>query len=78
MSLSGNVLSNDAGVTITEGSWITVSSKHHCIYIGKAAYNRRVSRNTWRASRWRWNPRKRRCLSTWPRLMRPTGKSSIP
>lgn len=38
MSLSGNVLSNDAGVTITEGSWITVSSKHHCIYIGKAAY----------------------------------------
>jgi hypothetical protein len=25
-------------LTITEGSWITVSSKHHCIYLGKAAY----------------------------------------
>ena len=38
MNLTGNTLVNDTGVCITEGSWITVSSKHHYIYIGKASY----------------------------------------
>jgi len=38
MNLDGDVLVNEAGLTITEESWITVSSKHHCIYIGKASY----------------------------------------
>jgi hypothetical protein len=38
MSLGENVITNKEGVTITEGEWITVSSKHHCIYIGKAQY----------------------------------------
>jgi hypothetical protein len=38
MSLVGSTLVNDDDVCITEGSWITVSSKHHYIYIGKASY----------------------------------------
>jgi hypothetical protein len=38
MNLAGDTLVNDAGVCISEGSWITVSSKHHFIYIGKASY----------------------------------------
>ena len=38
MSLAENAISNDAGIIIHEGEWITVSSKHHCIYIGKANY----------------------------------------
>jgi len=38
MSLKEDVLANEEGLTITEGSWITVSSKHHCIYLGRANY----------------------------------------
>ncbi len=38
MDLRDNVLVNDDGLVITEGSWITVSSKHHCIYLGEASY----------------------------------------
>jgi hypothetical protein len=38
MNLAGNTLFNDAGICITEESWVTVSSKHHYIYIGKASY----------------------------------------
>lgn len=38
MSLAENAIANDAGIIIHEGEWITVSSKHHCIYIGKANY----------------------------------------
>jgi hypothetical protein len=38
MSLGENAIVNDAGMIIREGDWITVSSKHHCIYIGKANY----------------------------------------
>jgi len=38
MDLKDNTLVNNEGVVITEGSWITVSSKHHCIYIGKASF----------------------------------------
>jgi hypothetical protein len=38
MDLAENALINDTGMIIHEGSWITVSSKHHCIYIGKATY----------------------------------------
>ncbi|MCX6246761.1 MAG: hypothetical protein NTW10_03415 [Bacteroidetes bacterium] len=38
MSLAENAIVNEAGVVLHEGDWITVSSKHHCIYIGKANY----------------------------------------
>jgi len=38
MDLGENVITNKAGVIINEGDWITVSSRHHCIYIGKAKY----------------------------------------
>ena len=38
MNLGENVLTNNSGVIINEGDWITVSSRHHCIYIGKARY----------------------------------------
>lgn len=38
MSLAENAITNDTGMIIQEGEWITVSSKHHCIYIGKANY----------------------------------------
>ena len=38
MNLADNAITNDTGMIIHEGSWITVSSKHHCIYIGKANY----------------------------------------
>lgn len=38
MSLAANTIANDAGMIIHEGEWITVSSKHRSIYIGKANY----------------------------------------
>jgi phosphoenolpyruvate synthase/pyruvate phosphate dikinase len=38
MNLAGNAIANDDGTVIEEGSWITVSSKHRSIYIGKASY----------------------------------------
>jgi len=38
MELEENALRNDSGAVIREGDWITVSSKHHFIYIGKANY----------------------------------------
>jgi hypothetical protein len=38
MNLKENAITNDEGIIIREGDWITVSSKHHCIYIGKANY----------------------------------------
>ncbi len=38
IDLEEDVISNALGITIHEGDWITVSSKHHCIYIGKANY----------------------------------------
>ena len=38
MSLAENAITNEAGIIIHEGEWITVSSKHHCIYTGKANY----------------------------------------
>jgi hypothetical protein len=38
MSLGENAISYNSGITIHEGDWITVSSRHHCIYIGKAHY----------------------------------------
>jgi hypothetical protein len=38
MSLGENAISNNSGITIHEGDWITVSSRHHCIYTGKAHY----------------------------------------
>ncbi len=38
MSLHENSISNTAGMIIHEGDWITVSSKHHCIYFGKANF----------------------------------------
>ncbi len=38
MNLAENSIINEAGIVIEEGSWITVSSKHHSIYIGKASY----------------------------------------
>lgn len=38
MSLADNAITNDQGMVIREEEWITVSSKHHCIYIGKANY----------------------------------------
>jgi len=38
MRLEGNAIINDAGVTINEGDWVTVSSKRHCIFLGKATY----------------------------------------
>lgn len=38
MNLAENAITNDTGMIIQEGEWITVSSKHHCIYIGKANY----------------------------------------
>lgn len=38
MSLAENAIINEAGIIIEEGSWVTVSSKHHSIYIGKANY----------------------------------------
>jgi hypothetical protein len=38
MSLSENAISNETGIVIHEGEWITLSSKHHCIYVGKANY----------------------------------------
>lgn len=38
MTLAENAIHNDAGMVIREGDWITVSSRHHCIYFGKATY----------------------------------------
>ncbi|MCX6249436.1 MAG: hypothetical protein NTX61_01670 [Bacteroidetes bacterium] len=38
MTLAENAVFNDAGMILREGDWITVSSRHHCIYIGKATY----------------------------------------
>jgi hypothetical protein len=38
MELGEEAITNDSGNTIREGAWITVSSKHHCIYLGKANY----------------------------------------
>lgn len=38
MELGEEAITNDSGNTIREGAWITVSSKHHCIYSGKANY----------------------------------------
>ncbi len=38
MSLTENAIANEAGMIIHEGEWITVSSKHRSIYIGKAHY----------------------------------------
>ena len=38
MNLGENAITNKAGVIISEGDWITVSSRHHCIYIGKAHF----------------------------------------
>jgi hypothetical protein len=38
MTLGENAITNKEGVIIREGEWITVSSKHHCIYTGKANY----------------------------------------
>ena len=38
MTLGENAITNKEGVIINEGDWITVSSRHHCIYIGKAKY----------------------------------------
>jgi len=38
INLAGNTITNESGMIIREGSWVTVSSKHHCIYIGKANY----------------------------------------
>jgi phosphoenolpyruvate synthase/pyruvate phosphate dikinase len=38
MYLTENTISNMAGTCIREGEWITVSSKHHCIYLGKAHF----------------------------------------
>jgi hypothetical protein len=38
MDLSETGLTNGPGMVIREGSWVTVSSKHHCIYVGKATY----------------------------------------
>ncbi len=38
MKLCGDVICNDAGMVIHEGEWITVSSKNHCIYAGKASF----------------------------------------
>ena len=38
IELAENTISNASGIIIHEGDWITVSSKHHCIYLGKANY----------------------------------------
>ena len=38
IDLGENAIINESGITIHEGDWITVSSKHHCIYLGKANY----------------------------------------
>lgn len=38
MRLSEGAIVNETGIVIREGDWITVSSKHHCIYVGKATY----------------------------------------
>jgi hypothetical protein len=38
MQLCGNTLVNENNMTIQEGDWITVSSKRHAIYLGKADY----------------------------------------
>jgi phosphoenolpyruvate synthase/pyruvate phosphate dikinase len=38
MNLGENAITNKEGVIINEEDWITVSSRHHCIYIGKAHY----------------------------------------
>jgi len=38
MNLEEDAITNEAGIIIREGSWITVSSRHHSIYIGKANY----------------------------------------
>jgi phosphoenolpyruvate synthase/pyruvate phosphate dikinase len=38
IDLAENAISNASGIIIHEGDWITVSSKHHCIYLGKANY----------------------------------------
>ncbi|MCK9203149.1 MAG: hypothetical protein M0P58_01785 [Bacteroidales bacterium] len=38
MRLEENAIINAENVTLHEGDWITVSSKHHCIYIGKATF----------------------------------------
>jgi phosphoenolpyruvate synthase/pyruvate phosphate dikinase len=38
MDLGENAITNKEGVIINEEDWITVSSRHHCIYIGKAHY----------------------------------------
>jgi hypothetical protein len=38
MTLGENAITNKEGFTINERDWITVSSKHHCIYTGKAHY----------------------------------------
>ena len=38
MQLCGNTLMNENNMTIREGDWITVSSKRHSIYLGKAVY----------------------------------------
>jgi hypothetical protein len=36
--LQENSITNNCGLTIHEGDWITVSSKRHCIFKGKAYY----------------------------------------
>jgi hypothetical protein len=38
MSLSESSITNETGIVIREEEWITLSSKHHCIYVGKANY----------------------------------------
>lgn len=38
MKLEDDAIGNSSGMIIREGEWITLSSKHHCIYTGKATY----------------------------------------
>ncbi len=38
MRLEEYAIVNQEGKSLGEGEWITLSSKHHCIYIGKATY----------------------------------------
>jgi hypothetical protein len=38
MQLKGNSLVNEMNMVINEGDWITVSSKRHSVYLGKAIY----------------------------------------
>ncbi|MCX6245956.1 MAG: hypothetical protein NTU98_14775, partial [Bacteroidetes bacterium] len=38
MDFAGNAVINEAGIMIQEGEWVTVSSKHRSIYLGKAHY----------------------------------------